>query len=69
MMFALPPRVQQEFSDPAVLFGFLAFVGIVLRLWTITGELILTGLAYMLDYRGALGRADAPGRVVASVEG
>jgi uncharacterized membrane protein YbhN (UPF0104 family) len=70
MTFALPPRVQQEFSDPAVLYGFLAFVGIVLRLWTIAGELILTGVAYGMDYRGALGRADAPGRVaVASVEG
>jgi hypothetical protein len=68
MGFALPPQVQREFSDPGVLYGFLAFIGIVLRLWTIAGELILTGVGYAADYRGALGRADAPGRVVA-VEG
>jgi hypothetical protein len=68
MTFALPPQAQREFSDPAVLYGFLAFIGIVLRLWTIAGEVILTGAAYAADYRGALGRADAPGRV-AAVEG
>jgi hypothetical protein len=69
MMFALPPRVQQEFHDPKVLYGFLAFLGILLRLWATAGELMLTGIAYLIDYRGALGRPDAPGRVVASVEG
>jgi uncharacterized membrane protein YbhN (UPF0104 family) len=63
MTFALPPRIQQQFGDEAVLYGFLAFMGIVLRLWTIAGELILTGAAYFADYRGALGRPDAPGRV------
>jgi hypothetical protein len=68
MSFALPARVQHDFSDPAVLFGFLAFIGIVLRLWTIAGEVILAGVAYAVDYRGALGRSDAPGRV-AAVEG
>jgi uncharacterized membrane protein YbhN (UPF0104 family) len=67
MMFALPDRVQVQFGDREVLFGFLAFIGILLRLWTIAGELILTGLAYALDYRGALGKADAPGRVAHSV--
>ena len=30
------------------------------------GELILTGVAYAADYRGALGKADAPGRVAAA---
>ena len=70
MTFALPPQVRAGFGDERVLFGFLAFLGILLRLWTIAGELILTGIAYAADYRGALGRADAPGRVVAaSVEG
>jgi len=68
MTFALPPAVQQRFSDPAVLYGFLAFLGILLRLWATAGELLLAGAAYAVDYRGALGRADAPGRVVA-VEG
>jgi uncharacterized membrane protein YbhN (UPF0104 family) len=68
MMFALPPRVEQQFHDPTVLYGFLAFIGIMLRLWTIAGELILTATAYAIDYRGALGRPDAPGRVVAISE-
>jgi uncharacterized membrane protein YbhN (UPF0104 family) len=67
MQFALPPWVRATFGDEKVLYGFLAFLGILLRLWTIAGELILTGIAYAADYRGALGRADAPGRVVASV--
>jgi uncharacterized membrane protein YbhN (UPF0104 family) len=66
MTFALPPAVRAGFADEGVLFGFLAFLGILLRLWTIAGELILTGVAYAADYRGALGRADAPGRVVAA---
>jgi hypothetical protein len=30
---------------------------------------MLATLAYILDYRGALGRSDAPGRVAAPVEG
>lgn len=63
MMFALPPAVQQQYTDRDVLFGFLAFIGILLRLWTIAGEMILAGFAYALDYRGALGKPDAPGRV------
>jgi hypothetical protein len=65
MTFALPPWVRATFGDEKVLFGFLAFLGILLRLWATAGELILAGLAYAADYRGALGRADAPGRVAA----
>jgi hypothetical protein len=63
MMFALPEPVRKEFGDEKVLRGFLAFLGILLRLWATAGELILTGIAYAADYRGALGRPDAPGRV------
>jgi hypothetical protein len=63
MMFALPPQVRQEFGDERVLRGFLAFLGILLRLWATAGELILTAIAYAADYRGALGRPDAPGRI------
>jgi hypothetical protein len=66
MMFALPPWVRATFGDEKVLYGFLAFLGILLRLWTIAGELMLTAIGYAADYRGALGRADAPGRVVAA---
>jgi hypothetical protein len=63
MMFALPPPLRTHFGDEAVLFGFLVFLGIVLRLWATSGELLLASIAYAIDYRGALGRPDAPGRV------
>jgi uncharacterized membrane protein YbhN (UPF0104 family) len=66
MMFALPEPIRKEFGDEKVLRGFLAFLGILLRLWATAGELILTGIAYAADYRGALGRPDAPGRVAIS---
>jgi hypothetical protein len=68
MMFALPKQVRATFNDRDALFAFLAFLGILLRLWATAGELILTGIAYALDYRGALGRPDAPGRTAAPVE-
>jgi hypothetical protein len=64
MDIALPPRVRATFNDPAVLLGFLAFLSVLLRIWATTGELILASLAYLVDYRGALGRPDAPGRVL-----
>jgi uncharacterized membrane protein YbhN (UPF0104 family) len=63
MHFALPAPVQSQFTDSEVLLGFLAFLSVLLRLWTVVGELMLATLAYALDMRGALGRADAPGRV------
>jgi glycosyltransferase 2 family protein len=67
MMFALPRDVRKSFqNDHEALFAFLAFLGILLRLWATAGELILAGIAYALDYRGALGRPDAPGRVAAA---
>jgi hypothetical protein len=65
LMFALPQNVRADFGDKATLFAFLALLGMVLRLWTVTGELMLATVAYILDYRGALGKADAPGRVAA----
>ena len=42
--------------------GFLAFLSVLLRLWATAGELLLTGVAYVFDYRGAMNRPDAPGR-------
>ena len=62
MEFALPPRVKAQFHDPRVLLGFLAFLSVLLRVWATTGELMLAAIAYGCDYRGALGRDDAPGR-------
>ena len=63
---SLPPKLKVALGDPAVLAAFLAYVGILLRLWTIVGELILTAVAYLFDIPGALGRPDAPGRVATS---
>lgn len=63
MEIALPQRVRATFNDPAVQFGFLAFLSVLLRLWATTGELFLAGMSYLFDYHGALGRADAPGRI------
>lgn len=63
MEVALPAPVKRSFADHAVELGFLAFLSVLLRLWATTGELTLAGLAYVADYRGALGRPDAPGRI------
>jgi uncharacterized membrane protein YbhN (UPF0104 family) len=64
--FALPPEVQSQFVDQASRTLFLSFLSVLLRLWTIVGELILSSIAYGMDYRGALGREDAPGRTMSS---
>lgn len=60
---ALPPAVRHGFADPKVLLGFLAFLSVLLRLWATSGELILSGIAYAIDYRGALRRPDAAGTI------
>jgi hypothetical protein len=62
---ALPPAVRQQFVDPKVLLGFLAFLSVLLRLWATAGELILSAIAYVCDYRGALRHPDAPGILTA----
>jgi hypothetical protein len=64
MNVALPADVHKNFaSNPAALNVVLGFISILLRLWATSGELVLAGIAYALDFRGALGRPDAPGRV------
>lgn len=64
LRFLLPPEfVENYFKDPAVLLAVAGFVGVVLRLWAIAGELTLAGLTLAFDYRGATNRPDAPGRV------
>ena len=61
---AMPPAVVRELNlDLQVRLGLYAFLGVLLRLWTIGGELLLTAAAYAADYKGALNRPDAPGRV------
>src|SRR5213075_2715641 len=61
LRFSLPPDILSHFhGDERALKAFLMFLGILLRFWTIIGELILAGLIYLIDYRGAIGAADAP---------
>jgi len=66
MMLFLPQSVREHFTNPEALVGLLAFLSVLLRLWTVAGELLLASLAYAFDFRGAIGRVDAPGRIVAS---
>lgn len=46
------------------LLGFLVFCSVLLRLWTIAGELLVASIAYALDWKGAMNRPDAPGRAM-----
>ncbi|MDB5331660.1 MAG: hypothetical protein JWP03_2811 [Phycisphaerales bacterium] len=62
MRFVLPPAVRQHFDDPKALLGFLAFLSVLLRLWATAGELLLAGLAYGFDLKGAMGTAGAAKR-------
>ena len=64
MQIALPASVRQQFEqNPAALPALLAFLSLLLRLWTIAGELILVTVAAMVDYRGLLNLPSAPGRI------
>jgi hypothetical protein len=63
MLVALPADVQHSSANPVTLGVFLSFLSILLRLWATAGELVLASIAHAVDYRGALGRPDAPGRV------
>ena len=66
MQIALPAPVRAQFADPNVLLGFLAFLSVLLRVWATIGELTLAAAGYIADYRGALNRRDAPGRIAIS---
>ena len=48
----LPAAVKDLFASREILNDYLKFLGILLRLWTIVGELFLTSIAYALDYKG-----------------
>jgi hypothetical protein len=55
MQIALPQRVHDQFSaNPAALSALLAFLSLLLRLWTIAGELLLAAFAAASDYKGML---------------
>jgi len=59
----LPPAwVQTHFPSPTVLAAVAGFLSVLLRMWAIAGELLMAGAAWLSDYRGAIGRPDAPGR-------
>jgi uncharacterized membrane protein YbhN (UPF0104 family) len=65
---ALPPQVRDLFpgnidQSNAELTGVLVFLAVLLRLWTIAGELILSATAHLLDYKGAMGLPGAAGRI------
>jgi hypothetical protein len=65
MQVVTPPQIRQQFfPDPATFTATVIFLGFLLRLWTIAGELILWSASMALDHRGLMNRPDAPGRVV-----
>jgi len=67
LQFVLPRHaIAASLSDPNLLRAFLGFIGVLLRIWAITGELLMAGLALAADYRGAVGDPRAPGRVTAA---
>ena len=53
---------RQSFHDPAARIGFLAFLSVLLRIWATIGELIVAGLAYAFDLKGAMGAPDGDGQ-------
>lgn len=56
-------RAQAPFNgDESTTQSVLVGLALLLRLWTILGELITAGVAYTWDFRGAIGAPDAPGR-------
>jgi hypothetical protein len=64
MMIVLPAHVREMyFPDAATFAATVIFLGFVLRLWTLAGELLLWGASVLLDVKGAMNRPDAPGRI------
>jgi glycosyltransferase 2 family protein len=64
MMVVLPPHVKQIYAhSPTELTAFLAFLSVLLRLWATAGELVLAVVSLTLDFPGAMGDAEAMGRV------
>jgi hypothetical protein len=57
LSLVLPKYVTNTFAGSGELKAFLTFLGGLLRLWTIAGELIVAAIAYTLDYDGAIGRS------------
>lgn len=60
MELVLPERVAQLHGVDRT--ALLAFLAVLLRLWTVVGEVLLTAIAHSLDYRGAMNLPGAVGR-------
>ncbi len=54
LKFALPDIAGRFAGDQSQYYAFLGFLSLMLRLWTVAGELLLTGIAYLCDLEGAL---------------
>jgi hypothetical protein len=68
MTVMLPAAVKSQppfNGDQAATASVLVGLGLLLRLWSVLGELIMAAAAYVMDYRGALGIPGAPGRICA----
>ena len=64
MMVVLPQHVKEIYAhSPKELTAFLAFLSVLLRLWATAGELVLAVVSLTLDFPGAMGDAEAMGRV------
>lgn len=66
MSVMLPESVRSHppFNDDVARTGVLVGLGLLLRLWSVLGELILASIAYTWDYKGAMGVKQA---VIASL--
>jgi len=54
MSFAIPYAIRSgTLQDPQQRELFLIFLSVLLRIWATVGELLLTGLAYLMDWLGA----------------
>jgi hypothetical protein len=69
MMVVVPQQLRDQLfhNDSAAFAATVYFLGFLLRLWTIVGEVILWAVSLLIDYRGALNRPDAPGRATAII--
>lgn len=62
MEFAIPRAVRHGLGETEQRRLFLIFLSVLLRIWATVGELILAGIAYAFDMRGALHARDLMGR-------
>ncbi|HEV7299556.1 MAG TPA: lysylphosphatidylglycerol synthase domain-containing protein [Tepidisphaeraceae bacterium] len=64
MQLVLPAHITELHGTDRT--ALLAFLAILLRLWTVVGEVVLATVAYVLDIRGALDMPGAQGRMIRS---